>query len=263
MGNSKIVYYGETLIDLTGDTVEAAKLLKGITAHDKKGEKITGTFEAADPYAIIGVTYPEGSVCTCSNGSVALTAKDTSGKAIFVIPSAGTWTVKAVKGSQTKSQNVSITAEGQVATVTLGFALDVYNAGTFGTDSSGTKFSAGVRANYNSITQNQNSLDWWCDANTNNLLYISPSINPSGYSTLKMEITAANMNGAGQFGLASGNTQDTSDYVAKTSFNSFSGAKTLSVDISKVMSAKYYIKLTQKGNDDADTTATIARIWLE
>ena len=43
MGNSKIVYYGETLIDLTGDTVEAAKLLKGITAHDKKGEKITGT----------------------------------------------------------------------------------------------------------------------------------------------------------------------------------------------------------------------------
>ncbi len=43
MGNSKIVYYGETLIDLTGDTVEAAKLLKGVTAHDKKGEKITGT----------------------------------------------------------------------------------------------------------------------------------------------------------------------------------------------------------------------------
>ena len=58
MGNSKIVYYGETLIDLTGDTVEPAKLLKGITAHDKKGEKITGTFEAAAPYAIISVTYP-------------------------------------------------------------------------------------------------------------------------------------------------------------------------------------------------------------
>lgn len=215
------------------------------------------------PYAVIGVTYPSGSVCTCTSGTLTLTAKDTSGKAMFIIPSAGTWTVKAVKGSQSKSVAVKITTEGQVETVTLGFALDVYNAGTFGTDSSGTKFSAGVRANYNSITQNQNSLDWWCDANTYNLLYISPSINPSGYSTLKMKITAANMNGAGQFGLASGNTQDTSDYVAKTSFDSFSGAKTLSVDISKVMSAKYYIKLTQKGNDGADTTATIARIWLE
>ena len=192
-----------------------------------------------------------------------LAAKDTSGKALFVIPEAGTWTVKAVKGSQTKSQNVSITAEGQVATVTLGFALDVYNAGTFGTDSSGAKFSAGTRTDYNSITQNQNSLDWWCDANTSNLFYISPKINPSGYSTLKMKITAASMNGAGQFGLAKGNTNASSDYVAKTNFNSFSGAKTLSVDISKVTSAKYYIKLTQDGDSDAETTATIARIWLE
>ena len=200
---------------------------------------------------------------TCTNGSKTLTAKDTTGKALFIITAKGTWTVKAVKGSQSKSVAVKITTEGQVETVALSFALDVYNAGTFGTDSSGTKFSVGTRTDYNSIMQNQNSLDWWCDANTYNLLYISPSINPSGYSTLKMNITAANMNGAGQFGLASGNTQDTSDYVAKTSFNSFSGAKALSVDISKVMSAKYYIKLTQKGNDGADTTATIARIWLE
>lgn len=129
MGNSKIVYYGETLIDLTGDTVEAAKLLKGITAHDKKGEKITGTFEAADPYAIIGVTYPEGSVCTCSNGSKTLTAKDTSGKAIFVIPSAGTWTVTAVSGSKSTSKTVSITAEGQVETVTLMFKLYLFTSG--------------------------------------------------------------------------------------------------------------------------------------
>ncbi len=121
MGNSKIVYYGETLIDLTGDTVEAAKLLKGVTAHDKSGTLITGTFEAADPYAIIGVTYPEGSVCTCTNGTRTITAKDTSGKALFVIPAAGTWTVKAVKGSQSASKAVSITAEGQVATVTLAY----------------------------------------------------------------------------------------------------------------------------------------------
>jgi hypothetical protein len=132
MGNSKIVYYGETLIDLTGDTVEAAKLLKGVTAHDKKGEKITGTFEAADPYAIIGVTYPEGSGCTCTNGILTLTAKDTSGKALFVIPSAGTWTVKAVKGSKNKSKAVSITAEGQVETVTLTFETILFDNGIIG-----------------------------------------------------------------------------------------------------------------------------------
>ena len=40
---SKVVYFGETLIDLTSDTVEASKLLKGFTAHDKSGAPITGT----------------------------------------------------------------------------------------------------------------------------------------------------------------------------------------------------------------------------
>lgn len=41
--HSKIVYFGETLMDLTADTVEASKLLKGITAHDKTGEPVVGT----------------------------------------------------------------------------------------------------------------------------------------------------------------------------------------------------------------------------
>ena len=45
MGNSKIIFYGETLMDLTGDTVTKDKLLKGITAHDKAGDPITGTCE--------------------------------------------------------------------------------------------------------------------------------------------------------------------------------------------------------------------------
>lgn len=43
MGINKVVYGGNTLIDLTGDTVTADKLLKGITAHGKDGEAVTGT----------------------------------------------------------------------------------------------------------------------------------------------------------------------------------------------------------------------------
>lgn len=43
MANNKIIYNGKTLIDLTGDTVSADKLLKGFTAHDKAGESIEGT----------------------------------------------------------------------------------------------------------------------------------------------------------------------------------------------------------------------------
>lgn len=40
---NKIVYGGETLIDLTADTISADKLLKDFTAHDKSGAIITGT----------------------------------------------------------------------------------------------------------------------------------------------------------------------------------------------------------------------------
>lgn len=44
---SKVVFGNKTLIDLTSDTVTAAKLLYGITAHAKDGSKITGTAKSA------------------------------------------------------------------------------------------------------------------------------------------------------------------------------------------------------------------------
>jgi hypothetical protein len=81
-------------------------------------------------FAVIGVTYPAGSICTCSNGSKTLTTKDTSGKAMFIIPSAGTWTVTAVSGSKSKSKAVSISAEGQVEVVTLIFETILWEAGS-------------------------------------------------------------------------------------------------------------------------------------
>ena len=40
---NKIIYGGQTLIDLTADTVTTDKLAEGITAHDKSGAIITGT----------------------------------------------------------------------------------------------------------------------------------------------------------------------------------------------------------------------------
>ena len=40
---NKVIWAGEVLIDLTGDTVTPSDLAAGITAHDKSGEIITGT----------------------------------------------------------------------------------------------------------------------------------------------------------------------------------------------------------------------------
>lgn len=40
---SKIIYDGQTLIDLTADTITPADLAKDVTAHDKSGAPIVGT----------------------------------------------------------------------------------------------------------------------------------------------------------------------------------------------------------------------------
>lgn len=47
---NKVIYGGRVLIDLTGDTVDPSKLLKGSKAHDKSGVQIEGacTFVAAE-----------------------------------------------------------------------------------------------------------------------------------------------------------------------------------------------------------------------
>lgn len=40
---NKFVYHGDTKFDLTADTITAADLASGVTAHDKSGAPITGT----------------------------------------------------------------------------------------------------------------------------------------------------------------------------------------------------------------------------
>ncbi len=58
MANNKIIFGGETLIDLTGDTITAADLAEGVTAHDKSGAIITGTStkdsDTSDATAAVG-----------------------------------------------------------------------------------------------------------------------------------------------------------------------------------------------------------------
>lgn len=76
-------------------------------------------------FSIIAVTYPAGSVCTCSDGTTTLTARDTSGKALFNVPSAGTWTVTVVNGYETASKTIDV-FESEIYTVELGFGIIPY-----------------------------------------------------------------------------------------------------------------------------------------
>ena len=77
----------------------------------------------AKAFAVISVTYPAGSVCTCSDGIKTLKLKGTSGQGFFLIPYAATWTVTATDGTKTTSESVEITNEGQSVRVPVSYQL--------------------------------------------------------------------------------------------------------------------------------------------
>ena len=71
MAVNKVVLGEDTLIDLTGDTVSADKLSKGVTAHDMAGEPIVGTMEAGG-----GKEYTFTNGLTESGGTVSWDLND-------------------------------------------------------------------------------------------------------------------------------------------------------------------------------------------
>lgn len=94
---NKIIYGGNVLIDLTADTVDAAHLLSGYTAHAKSGAPITGTctFDAdtSDGDAVASqilntkVAYVNGSKVTgtmANRGAVTGTISSKTG--VYTIP---------------------------------------------------------------------------------------------------------------------------------------------------------------------------------
>ncbi|MBR2681463.1 MAG: hypothetical protein IKE23_12080 [Exiguobacterium sp.] len=68
MARNKVVYNGQTLIDLTNDTVDSDKLLSGYTAHKADGTQVTGEVDFVTYYT--GSTNPSSSLG--SNGDIYL-----------------------------------------------------------------------------------------------------------------------------------------------------------------------------------------------
>ena len=64
MAVNRVDYGGNTLIDLTADTVTADSLLSGFTAHGADGEPITGTADGA--HVAVLTTTPSSNVTSLS-----------------------------------------------------------------------------------------------------------------------------------------------------------------------------------------------------
>ena len=222
---------------------------------------------SSKPYAVIGVTYPSGSTCTCTNGSKTLTAKNTSGKAIFVIPSAGTWTVTAVSGSKSTSKTVSITAEGQVATVTLTYELILFNNGVvsgYAWDSSNFDSGYGYAQVSNGLIH-VGGFTW-----DNNIVLqpgwgeigISSAINLSDYSTLNVRLKKID-DADGTANIQVGTTALGDNTATKKVI--LTAGTTTSLNISSITGSKY-ISLYAISNTSTygnKIHAYFDKVWLE
>jgi hypothetical protein len=246
--------------------VQAAKtVIPSASAQTAVGEGVftTGIVTVAAVYAVIGVTYPSGSVCTCSNGSVTLTAKDTTGKALFVIPTAGTWTVKAVSGSKSTSKAVSITAEGQVEIVTLTYGLYIFKNGSGLTSGYSIKSNSLISA----PTVSSDTISWSGNSESDGVaFYIDPAVALSGYTKLCVDFECS-YNYGGNYGMGFGVGTDAASSLMLTNTNwtakvtsTAQGAiarNTVQCDISALTDSEY-IKVV-----GSYSVGKIYNIWLE
>lgn len=149
MSINKVVYGGKTLIDLTGDTVTADKVLEGFTTHDKSGASITGTctFDVNSGDATVSVAemltgktaYARGTKLTGTmpnNGAV--TGKISTKDGAYTIP----------QGYHDGSGKVSIDATEQAKIIAQNIREGVTILGVEGSMSG----SEGVKAQAKTVT---------------------------------------------------------------------------------------------------------------
>lgn len=228
--------------------------------------------------ATISITYPAGSICTVSNYKKTWTAPNTTGSWTFKANEVGYYTVKAVSGSKSTSKTVSITAEGQVETVTLMFELVLFdgsNGGdvtslTGGWDNDGHNGSVtfsvdsdAIRYNY-SVDQSAGEISrTWC-------IFTKNKIDIAGYTTLKM--TFKTMSGGRSWGVAV-NTTDLEtlnpwynanpQFTAKVATTTIEDNQILTLSIDNVTKGYVLAYVTDVFSSYIAHSCTITKVWLE
>lgn len=208
-----------------------------------------------EAYAAISVTYPAGSICTCSNGSKTLKATDTSGSFLFLVPEGGEWTVSITDGTKQVSKTVSITEKYQSATVNL---INVYifdngivnpysfSVATYGSDVS-TQTELGIASSYNSTSGHAGTL-----ASTLGITI------PEGYTKLCFSVRTESTDKPAYCGLMlkrqtiSKTVDSNTVALASTSNNAYS---LVTIDVSALIGQVLYIAFGNRGYASS-------RIWV-
>lgn len=146
---NKVVYGGTVLIDLTGDTVTADKVLTGYTAHDKSGETITGTcnYDVNSEDATVAVAEMLVGKTAYARGSK-ITGTMPNNGAVTKSISTKTQEVSIVQGYHDGSGKVSISSTEQAKIIPTNIRDGVTILGVTGT-MSGTE---GAKAQAKTVT---------------------------------------------------------------------------------------------------------------
>lgn len=197
-------------------------------------------------YAIIAVTYPAGSVCTCSNGTKTLKARDTSGKALFNVPSDGTWTVSCTDGSSIANKTVDITEAGQFETVYIGYELWLFKDGNQYTDLTGG-WEDGINYVYESSAQtpvNYNtSIHLNSNVSTDAIAKTVNKIDLTDIASIKFTLTASDSSNNNKKLLAimsNDSGRIATENIASIDCGSASVGSVISLDVSGI-TGKYYV----------------------
>lgn len=239
---------------------------------------ITADYDLTIAYfsATISITYPAASTCVITDSEGTQIASDTNGDSnaktwTATVGAIGTYTITATSadGGKTKSATVSITAEGQVATVELVYELvlfdngvvDGYTWSTSGHSGTGVKNGTIYTLAYMSGTSAAKA-------------YLNEEIDLSSYTKLYFYVTDAGYGNAlydDNVCYAGVTAADTATYLAKVTVVQCSSIPSrtnelLSVDISSVNKGHIRITTTAdyagvQGNTWVD--ATFSKIWLE
>lgn len=195
-------------------------------------------------FGYVIASFPAGAAsCTCSSGGTVLRA-DAAGLArgqfVFEVPAAGTWMISATDGTNLVTDNVTITAAGVAAEVTLTFSLVLLDGGDECTDVTGgwakliNTTATIVNTGTGLTLTGQSSNACHC--------YTVNKIDVSGRNTLKMHI-AENPSTIYSVTIGLKNVASATAWVSsKTVDKEYTGD--VELDISSVTSGEYWVGIS-------------------
>lgn len=250
--------------DVSAELTEQDELIEQISLV-LEGKAAGGT-ETEETIAVIKVTYPEGSVCTCSKDDKVLTLNDTDGQGFFLIPELGVWTVTATKGISSKSLDINIVSENQFEDITLSYQLILFDGEdktsiTGGWDYDGRDTEPIVTNRLGLDIEDDGSSAWvdeyWVLATVN-------KIDLSSYTKLCANITGLSIDGDEDEAVLC--VVDSIAWNSQpTASQQINGTGTVELDISNISNGHVGLRLTIISNAYAQWIGSVYanKIWLE